>query len=399
MFSFDVQHLSSFCYARVAKLNTPHGSLDTPAFIFCATKGAVKSLDAKQLNECNTQIILSNTYHLLLRPGIDLIYKMGGIHKFMGWSKPMLTDSGGFQIFSLGYGSVSSEIKGKKNMPKNKSLLHLNENGASFRSYIDGTLHSLTPEISIQAQYKIGADIILVLDECTPYNVDKCYTENSMHMSHRWALRSLNEFQQINNKQQVLYGIVQGGVYKDLREISCAFINDNDFFGCAIGGSLGSTKKQMYDIVCLTTKQICRDYPIHLLGIGGLSDVLFGVCCGVDTFDCVHPTRLARHGGALVKPIRNNGRENINLLNNEFKMDERPIESDCGCPTCLSVSRAYIHYLIKAKEFTVYSLLTQHNVYFMNKFMSLIRSAIKHDTLHNFAEEWGLHNELVDILK
>lgn len=384
MFSFKITKQDQFSRARVGILTTPNGSIETPAFIFCATKGSIKSLDVHQLKKCNTQIILANTYHLMLRPGPDLLKEVGGIHKFMGWKGPMLTDSGGFQIFSLGHGSVANEIKGKKNMPNKKSLLKITEDGAVFKSYVDGTLKILTPESAIQIQNKIGADLILVLDECTPYNTSKEYTAKSMEMSHRWGVRSLNEFEKINNGRQALYGIVQGGIYEDLRNISCNFINDNNFFGCAIGGTLGGTKKEMYDIVDFVMKKIRKDRPVHLLGIGGLIDILHGVLNGVDTFDCVHPTRLARHGGALITP--NNGKEYINLVSSRFQKDERPIEENCLCPTCTTVSRAYIHHLIKCKEITAHSLITQHNVYFMNEFMSKIRDSIKNNTINKLFE-------------
>lgn len=376
--------------ARIGTLSTAHGVINTPAFIFCATKASIKTLDVGHLQSCNTQIILANTYHLMLQPGADLIAEAGGIHKFMGWNGPMLTDSGGYQIFSLGHGSVSEEIKGKRNMPNKKSLIKIDEEGAVFKSYVNGDIVCLTPESSIQIQCKIGADIVLVLDECTPYNTDKEYTHKSMEMSHRWALRSLNELRQISNGKQALYGIVQGGVYKDLRNISCNFVNNNEFSGCAIGGTLGGTKQEMYEIVRYTTNQIRRDYPIHLLGIGGLRDILHGVSCGIDTFDCVHPTRLARHGGALVGIMQDNNKESINLFNGSFRRDYRPIDESCACAVCSYASRAYIHHLLKAKELTAYSLLTQHNIFFVNNFMSNIRQAIAENRFQELMVKWGV---------
>lgn len=330
--------------ARTGILNTPHGSLETPNFIFCGTKAAMKSITMKQMIEENTQIILSNTFHLMITPGADMVQRMGGLHKMTGWSGPILTDSGGYQIFSMGHGSVSNEIKGRRgahkqsspnptvtestdtdmsdpqsiessNLPNtstdtssinNRTLLSINENGAIFRSFIDGMKHHLTPEKSIQIQRQLGADLIVVFDECTPFNVDKSYTEQSMHRSHRWAMRCLHEFQRTSinpphSLPQALYGIVQGGIYEDLRIQSTSFVNQQPFFGIAIGGSLGASKQEMHQIVEFTRSHLRHDRPIHLLGIGGIRDIFHGVRQGIDTFDCVHPTRLGRHGGALVQ--------------------------------------------------------------------------------------------------
>ncbi|MFM8454699.1 MAG: tRNA guanosine(34) transglycosylase Tgt, partial [Gammaproteobacteria bacterium] len=301
-FYFKISHQDPKSKARCGILSTPHGALETPAFIFCATKAALKGVMPEQAEAANTQIILANTYHLMLQPGADLVAQQGGLHKFMGWNGPMLTDSGGFQIFSLGHGSVAEEIKGKRSHAGNRSktLLKITEEGAKFRSYIDGKIHHLTPELAIEIQNKLGADFILVLDECTPFHVSKEYTRKSMQLSHRWAQRSYDHYRHLNIQKQALYGIVQGGVYSDLRQESAAFINGIDFFGQAIGGSLGADKNQMHDIVIETRGYLNNNRPTHLLGIGGLSDIVAGVKAGIDTFDCVHPTRLARHGGALV---------------------------------------------------------------------------------------------------
>lgn len=240
----------------------------------------------------------------MLTPGSLIIEKMGGLQNFTGWRGPMLTDSGGYQIFSMGHGSVSDEIKGKRNIEsrgQSQSLIRIDEKGAKFRSYVDGSIHFLTPEVSIEIQRNLGADLIVVLDECTPFNVDKDYTQQSMRRSHRWATRSLNEFIRTDSGKQALYGIIQGGIYEDLRDESTAFMNANPFFGIAIGGSLGANKQMMHEIVRYTRGKIREDRPVHLLGIGGVRDIFNGVRCGIDTFDCVHPTRLGRHGGALVR--------------------------------------------------------------------------------------------------
>ncbi|MCV3769799.1 MAG: tRNA-guanine transglycosylase, partial [Wolbachia pipientis] len=256
---------------RVGIIKTPSGNIETPAFIFCATKAAIKVADIGRISEAGTQAILSNTYHLMLQPGEDTVEKLGGLHKMIGWKGPILTDSGGYQIFSLGHGSVSEEIKGIRK--KQKTLVKINEDGAIFRSYINGKIYCLTPEKSMQIQQKLGADLILVLDECTPFHVSKEYTQKSMLMSHKWAKRSLNEFEKKNDDKQVLYGISQGGIYQDLRRESCDFINDLPFFGQAIGGSLGQSKEQMYDTIFSTMKHLKKTRPTHLLGIGGIVDI------------------------------------------------------------------------------------------------------------------------------
>lgn len=379
MFSFTIDKV--FKGARLGRLKTPHGEIFTPAFIFCATKATMKATTPAQMHENNTQVILSNTYHLMLQPGADIVQQAGGLHKFMGWNGPMLTDSGGFQIFSLGHGSVASEIKGKRDKQRPKTLIKITEEGAQFKSYLDGRSYLLTPEESIRIQHKLGADLVVVLDECTPFHVGKDYTQKSMEMSHRWALRSLKEFQRLNHKKQAVYGIVQGGIYPDLRKISTDFVNNNDFFGHAIGGSLGADKAQMQEVVAITTSNLRKDRPLHLLGIGGIKDIIINVFHGIDTFDCVHPTRLARHGGALVKVRHNLHKEHINLRNQAFQKDFTPIEEDCGCYTCSNFSKAYIHHLLKAKEMNALTLLTIHNVAFMNQLMTSIRQAIQEKNL------------------
>lgn len=375
--------------ARLGLLKTPHGEINTPAFIFCATKAAIKGASPATLRQANTQIILSNTYHLMLDPGPELIAAAGGLHKFMGWSGPLLTDSGGFQIFSLGYGSVAEEIKGKRRLPTKSSLVKITEEGVEFKSHLNGARHLLTPERSINIQCQLGVDFVVVLDECTPFHVDKTYTAKSMALSHRWAERSYKQFCHSSNGKNALYGIVQGGVYSDLRSASADFVNSLPFFGQAIGGSLGADKKQMYDIVGETMTLLRHDRPVHLLGIGNIADIFWGVKNGIDTFDCVHPTRLARHGGALVPyKICQSRREHINLRNSQFKLDFRPIDSDCGCSVCQQFSRAYINYLLRAKEMLALQLLTEHNIYAMNRLCSEIREGIMNDNLIEIEKYW-----------
>ncbi len=395
MFDFKITYRSPVSKARLGKLSTPHGIVETPAFIFCATKAAIKGATPQNMSDENTQIILSNTYHLMLQPGPEIVEKMGGLHSFMGWKGPMLTDSGGFQIFSLGHGSVAEEVKGRRHSKRPKSLLKINEDGATFKSYLDGNQHTLMPERSIQVQRSLGADLIVVLDECTPFHVDKTYTEQSMHLSHRWAERSLKEFQKKPEGVQALYGITQGGVYPDLRRQSADFVNSLPFFGHAVGGSLGADKTQMAEVVEMAMEPLDPIRPVHLLGVGGVSDIFAGVRQGIDTFDCVHPTRLARHGGALVPANLwrsmgedPKGREHMNLRNARFRDDSNPIDETCGCQTCQTFSRSYLHHLLKAGELIVMHALTIHNVHFMNRLLKSIREAIAQEQLIEAEQYW-----------
>ena len=388
-FNFTITHKSSTSRARCGLLETPNGTIQTPNFIFCATKAAIKGLSVPLLKEAGADIILSNTYHLLLQPGPDLVAAHGGLHKMMGWEGPMLTDSGGFQIFSLGQGSVADEIKGRRQPKKREaSLRRITEEGATFRAYTDGRYHILTPENSIQIQQKLGADLVVVLDECTPFHVDKAYTEKSMQLSHRWAVRSLREFHRINQENQALYGIIQGGIYPDLRIQSARFIADKDFFGQAVGGSLGGSKEQMQEVVGISCANLNPNRPTHLLGIGGISDLWNGIDHGIDTFDCVHPTRIARHAGALVRPISNGGREHINLCNSRFKNDLTPLDPMSSCHYSSKYSKAYIHHLLKANESLAGIILTMHNIHFMTELAKSIRIAIEEDKVESAKKEW-----------
>jgi queuine tRNA-ribosyltransferase len=374
--------------ARLGWIATPHGVVETPNFILCATKAALKAATPAQAKAHQTQIILSNTYHLMLQPGADLVAKMGGLHRFMGWDGPMLTDSGGFQVFSLGHGGVAAEVKGRRVQQRPKTLLKITEHGAEFRSYIDGSKHVLTPEKSIEVQHKLGADLVVVFDECTPFHVPYEYTKKSMYLSHRWAVRSLQRFDQLNTGAQALYGIIQGGIHKDLRAESTEFVNSQPFFGHAIGGSLGANKQQMQEVVEFTASSLVTDRPIHLLGIGGTIDIFHGVEQGIDTFDCVHPTRLARHGGALVPAAvaqetgAATGREHLNLRNAQFREDAQPIDTSCFCETCRTFSRAYLHHLLRSQELLALQAITVHNIAFMSRLMKDIRNGLRQGDLN-----------------
>ena len=393
-FSWKIDKQLKKNLARTGTISTPHGTIKTPAFIFCATKGALKSSSTSDAKKNNTQIILSNTYHLMLQPGGEIIAKHGGLHKFIGWNGPMLTDSGGFQIFSLGHGSVADEIKGRKsNFKKNKTLININEEGAIFKSYIDGSNLLLSPEKSIQIQRDLGADLIVVFDECTPFNVDKNYTSESMLRSHRWAERSINYFNSNlkydskagSSGSQEIYGIIQGGIYKDLREESIYFNQQKiDTFGIAIGGSLGSNKNEMQEVVSFTASRLENSKPVHLLGIGEPVDIWEFVEHGIDTFDCVSPTRLARHGSALVKGKRNK----INLKNKKFKENFYPIDISCNCYTCKNFTLSYLHHLFVSNEILALQLVTNHNIYFMNQLMETIRYSINNNIFEEVKKEW-----------
>lgn len=384
-FKFEITHTDPHSKARLGLYTTPHGTIETPNFIFCGTKASIKGVSAQQMREAKSDIILANTYHLMLSPGADVIEKMGGLHKFMGWHGPMFTDSGGFQIFSLGHGAVNDEIKGRGHNRRSKSAVKMSEVGAEFRSHIDGRKFMLSPEESIQTQRKLGADLIVQMDECTPFHVDKDYTARSMEMSMRWGDRSIAEHARLDNGKQVMYGIVQGGVYPDLRRISAEYTKDRAFFATAIGGSLGAHKEQMYDVVAMSAEYIHPTRPVHLLGIGSFIDVFINVRQGIDTFDCVSPTRIARHGWALVKGAP---KERMNIRNAQFITDQDPVDADCGCFTCLNHSRGYIHHLLRVGEMLGMQLLSIHNVYTMNRLMREVRAAIKAGTLDALQKEW-----------
>ncbi|MFA6437314.1 MAG: tRNA guanosine(34) transglycosylase Tgt [Candidatus Paceibacterota bacterium] len=402
-FDFKILKTSRKSLARRGVIVTPHGEIETPAFVPVATQAALKGLSPDELKSLEVQIIFANTYHLFLRPGESIVKKMGGLHKFMNWNGPIITDSGGFQVFSLGAGleegvgkiasifpeeklnkisnykfqiSNKSQIlnsKFKIQNSNNKNRIKITEDGVEFRSHIDGQKILLTPEKSIQIQRDLGADFILAFDECTSPLADYEYTKSSMERTHRWATRSLNAFKIPNSKfkiQQRIYGIVQGGAYRDLREESAKFIGKMDFFGIAIGGSLGKSKKDMHNILDWTVPLLPEKKPRHLLGIGGIEDILEGVKRGVDTFDCVEPTRIARNGNLLTKKGR------LNILNARYRTDKNPIEKGCQCYTCQNHSRAYLRHLFWAKEMLGPRLATIHNLHFMMKLMKEIRENI-----------------------
>ncbi len=384
-FAFEVTGRDPASHARMGRLTTPHGAIETPAFLFCGTKASVKGVSPADLRAAGTDIILANTYHLMIQPGADIVAALGGLHGFMGWDGPMLTDSGGFQIFSMGHGSVADEVKGRRGQDRPQTLIRITEDGATFKSYLDGRELFLSPEGSMEIQRKLGADLIVQLDECTPFHVDRDYTARSMAMSMRWGDRCLADFARHDDGRQALYGIIQGGVYPELRQECSEYTRDRAFFGTAVGGSLGADKDQMREVVGYCTPHWHPDRPVHLLGIGGIGDIFAGVRLGIDSFDCVSPTRVARHGWALVKGAPG---ERMNLRNARYREDTDPIDPACPCYTCRTFSRAYLQHLVRAHEPLALNLVSVHNIFTMNRLMLEIREAIGIGTLDALEREW-----------
>jgi len=329
----------------------------------------------------------------MLQPTADVVEKMGGLHKFMNWDKPLVTDSGGFQAFSLGLGKEHAVGKMyfpgegySESKPKGESIAKINDKGIKFRSIYDNSRQFLTPEKSIRTQEKLGADIILVLDECTSPLSSKEYTANSLERTHKWAKECL----ELHETDQALAGIVQGGHWQDLREKSARYIASLDFDSYAIGGSLGKSKKDMYNVLDWTIPHLVEDKPRHLLGIGVVEDIFESVERGVDLFDCVSPTRIARSGFAHVRPPigTKKNKYRFKLLSTKNRMDERPLDPNCDCKVCKNYSRAYIYHLLKAEELVGFNLISYHNVYFMLELMREIRKAIKLGNFQKTKKEW-----------
>jgi queuine tRNA-ribosyltransferase len=404
--SFSIRHRAPGSPARSGELVTAHGAVRTPAFVGVATQAAIKAVEPQGLVDHGIQIVVANTYHLHLRPGEDAIAALGGIQGFSGWHGPTMTDSGGFQVFSLGagkehgVGKIASIFPGEgEAVPSGhlsrsgRSLVRLTERGADFRSIVDGSLHTFTPESVITIERKLGADIVLPLDECTSPLHDYEYTKRAMERTHRWARRGIAAFELLEgdpsypNPHQGLYGIVQGGAYRDLREESARVIGSMGFSGYAIGGSLGRSKEEMLRVLEWTIPLLPEARPRHLLGIGEIEDLFAAVRRGIDTFDCASPTRLARNGSVFLKGAT---RHRINLRNARFARDDRPIDPTCDCFTCRHHSRAYLRHLCRAGEFSFYRLATLHNLRFLVRLMAEIRAAIDADRFDTVAGEWGV---------
>lgn len=380
---------------RLGRIHTTHGTVDTPEFIFCATKGSVKGLAPWTLEQIGAQIILSNTYHIAVYPGEQQIASLGGVHGLSGWNGPMLTDSGGFQVFCLGgHGSVSDEIKNRKlvsakgPLSTKSTVLSITEEGVLFKSYRDGSEIALTPEGSLALQIAMGADLIVNFDECTPCHITYQQTAEALARTNRWQSRGLAYFTQHGSSTQGLYGVVQGGVHEDLRTQSMQYCNQQDFFGYAVGGSLGKDLHDMHHVLKVFERHKEPERPVHLLGMGGkVREIFEALPYGIDTFDCVHPTRIARHGFAIC-PYYISPRGALNLYNQHYAQDVRPLDHRCTCMTCQYFTRAALHTLIRAGEFTGLAALIEHNVTTMVRLMREIRAGIAEDRLEEVRRVW-----------
>lgn len=361
-FKLEVKHVCKQSGARYGVLHTPHGDVETPIFMPVGTQASVKFISPEELYEMEAQIILANTYHLWLRPGPDLIEKAGGIHKFMNYKRPMLTDSGGFQVFSLSENRVISE------------------EGVEFRNHINGSKEFMSPEVSIKAQNQIGADMIMSFDECPPYPVTHEYMQASVERTLRWAKRGKDVH---NNENQALFGIVQGGEFEDLREMSAKKTVEMDFLGYSIGGtSVGESKEVMYKMVDYSIKHLPKDKPRYLMGVGSADAILESVLRGVDMFDCVLPTRIARHGTLMTSEGR------VNIKNKQYEEDFGPIDPECDCYTCKNFTRSYVRHLVRVNEGFGLRLTSLHNLRFLIKLMEDVRLAIREDRFLDFKNDY-----------
>ncbi len=349
--------------ARLGRLHTPHGTIDTPIFMPVGTNASVKGISPDELREMNAKIILSNTYHLYLRPGHELVREAGGLHKFMNWDRAILTDSGGFQVFSL------------------SDLRKITEEGVHFRSHLDGSKHFLSPEKAMEIENALGADIMMAFDECAPYPASYEYTKKSMYMTTRWAERCLNAHKNADN--QALFGIVQGGMYDDLRIISARDLVSMDFPGYAIGGlSVGEPSDIMYRVLEATVPELPANKARYLMGVGSPDYLIEGAIRGIDMFDCVLPTRIGRNGTAMTSQGK------VIVRDAKYAHDFSPLDPECDCPACRNHTRAYIRHLLKAGEMYGLRLVAIHNLHFLINLMNSIRCAIMNDRLLDFKEEF-----------
>lgn len=374
MFKFEIVHRSKKSRARVGRIHTPHGIIETPNFVPVATHGTIKAADSVLLQNLDIQLMFCNTYHLLLHPGPEVIAQAGGLHRFMRRDAPIITDSGGFQVFSLAYGSVHDELKSKGKKQDSGSVIKITEEGVLFRSYRDGKKILLTPETSVQAQKALGADIIIPLDELPPYHISERDLKKSLDRTHRWEKRSLEEHQR-NRKDQAMYAVVHGGIDPALRAYSAQYLGDLPFDGFAIGGSVGKNSAEMVTMLTDLLPVMRDDAPNHLLGIGDLPSIQASIPLGVDTFDSSHPTRCARHGLVFTH------KGPVKLMQAEHKTSFIPLEEDCACYVCQHYTRAYIYHLFKAHEMSGYTLATIHNIYFMMQLMKMYRQRILDDMI------------------
>ncbi len=361
--------------ARRGRLLTPHGPVETPAFIPLATKGSVRGMASREVRGLGYEMVLGNTYHLLVAPGPERIEQAGGLHRFMAWDQAIITDSGGFQVFSLAHGGVSNEIKGTGRKRQGLAeTLGIEEEGVRFRSYKDGSELMLSPENSMSVQASLGSDIALTFDECTPFHADREYTARSTERTHRWLDRCLSWHEENGPRKQAVFAIVQGGTYEDLRLEACSTVAAANVDGIAIGGTLGRDKEEMAEVLGYTVPALPVEAPKHLLGIGEVDDLMRGIALGLDVFDCAVPTRLARHGMALAP-----------LPDARFRIDVRkgysagvrgPLVEGCDCTACSDYEIDYLNYISRSEELTAVRLLVEHNLRYMNRLMSGAREAI-----------------------
>ena len=402
---FEIKTQSKKSWARAGIITTHHGKIPTPYFIPVATAATVRGLNQEDMKGLNAEVLLANTYHLHLKPGDKIIKKLGGLHKFMNWPKPLFTDSGGFQAFSLGYGMEQNINKlgtifpeSRKAAEKQPKIAEITDKGVVFKDPASGKLVYLGPKKSIEIQQSLGADIILAFDECTSPLSNYEYTKKAMERTHKWARESLyyhkKSLKTKKNKKygpQSLYGIVQGGEYRDLRIESAKFISSLNFDGIAIGGSLGKSKEDMHKILDWVVPLLSENKPRHLLGIGEIEDLFECVEKGIDTFDCVMPTRIGRRGAVFISQKSGGNLKNkfrINIKNSKYKLDRKPIDKDCNCLTCKNYSRAYINHLYKSQELAYYKLASLHNVNFMLRLMEKIRDSINDNSFDKLKKHW-----------
>jgi queuine tRNA-ribosyltransferase len=377
---FEIHARDAGSRARAGTLHLAHGTVRTPAFVPLATKATVKTLEPHEVRALGFDMVLGNTFHLFLSPGHDLVAEFGGLHEFMRWEHPIITDSGGFQVFSMGHGTVADEVKGRaaqvsRDGERAGKIVAIEEEGVRFRSYIDGATRFMGPETSMEVQAALGSDIALVFDECTPFHVTRDYTARSTERTHRWLDRCLAWHAEHGPPEQAVYGIVQGGTEEDLRRWSAQEVASRETFGIAVGGSLGADKPQMYEVVDWAVDELPEDRPRHLLGIGDVDDLVRGVELGIDTFDCAMPTRLGRHGMAVVPDPDKRWRMDLGKAG--WRHSKEPLMEDCPCPACAAgYTRGYLHYLVRAREPTAARLLTLHNIAYLQRVMADLRGAV-----------------------
>jgi queuine tRNA-ribosyltransferase len=361
--------------ARNGVLRTAHGEVRTPAFIPLATKGTVRGMESREVADLGYEMVLGNTYHLFVSPGPERIAAAGGLHGFMGWERALITDSGGFQVFSLAHGGVANEVKGSgRQGGDHGSVVSIEEEGVRFRSYRDGGELFISPEVSMRVQAALGSDIALVFDECTPFHADRDYTARSTERTHRWLDRCLVWHGEEGPERQAVFGIVQGGVHEDLRRESAEYVSAAGVDGLAIGGTLGRDKAEMREVLAMTAPLLPEEAPKHLLGIGEVDDLLAGIALGLDVFDCAVPTRLARHGVALAPDPDNRFRLDLRKAGHEG--DRNPIADGCPCPACRHHDRDYLSYLSRAEELTAVRLICLHNLTYLQELVTHARAAI-----------------------